>query len=248
MQAKNVLIIGGTTGIGRELAKQYIAKDCIVAVTGRSTDKLDSLRREYPDNVFTYTNDVRDSKSAELLPQIARDLGDIDTIILCAGVGRANTTLNNDWEVNTTQTNVTGFTDWADTTYKYLEKRFKENGLKGQMAGLCSIASFRGSDTAPAYHASKAYVRSYLQGLRKKTVKDAVPVQITTIIPGWIDTELAESVGKDKRFWMAPVGKAAQQMIAAIERGRKNVFITKRWILVALVMCVTPDFLYNRFY
>jgi short-subunit dehydrogenase len=85
---------------------------------------------------------------------------------------------------------------------------------------------------APAYNASKAYQINYLSGLRKKMEKLQLPIYITDIKPGFVDTDMAKGEGK---FWVAPVNKAASQIITAIKAKRKIVYITKRWRLIGFV-------------
>lgn len=245
---KNILIIGATSGIGREMALQYAARGNKVAATGRRAELLAGLKAEYPDNIFTYTNDVREGRAEQIVKTAAADLGGLDAVIICAGVGHINQNLNAAPELDTVMTNVYGFTDFADAAYNYLDAQFKETARKGRLAAISSIASFRGSDDGPAYYASKAYVSNYLEGLRKKAFKTKSGVSVTTIIPGFVDTALAKSVGGVGLFWMAPVKKAAEQIITAVEKDKSRAYITKRWALLAFVMRNAPDFLYNRIY
>ncbi|WP_424245868.1 short-subunit dehydrogenase [Elusimicrobium posterum] len=245
---KNILVIGATSGIGRELCLKYAGMGYKVAATGRRVELLASLKLAQPDLIYTYTNDVTQCKAQELIKQISADLGGLDIIVISSGFGDINFFLESEVEFKTVNTNVLGFTDWADAGYKLLSSQFKESGRKGVLAGLSSIASFRGSDAAPAYFASKAYVSNYLQGLRKKAIKDKEDVSIVTIIPGFVDTALGKGVGGKGLFWVAPVGKAARQIISAVDKKKKVAYITKRWRLMAWVLKLAPDFIYNRTY
>ena len=242
----NVLIAGGTSGIGRELCKIYVSKGCKVALTGRREKLLEEIKNFAPQQIFTYQSDITELKNSALIEQAAKDMGGINIIIICSGMGNLNPELTADIENQTVKTNVLGFTDFVAAGYLYLVNRFKTKGKSGTLAGISSIASFRGSDYAPAYYASKAYVSNYLEGVRKKAVKEKSGVKVCTIIPGYIDTVLAGNVGGKSIFWVAPLDKAATQIYNAISKGRKIVYITKRWRFIAWLLKFTPDFIYYK--
>lgn len=242
----NILIAGGTSGIGRELCKIYLSKGCKVAITGRRKKLLEEIKISAPDKVFTYRSDITELNNSALINQVGKDIGGIDIIIICSGRGNLNPQLLADIETQTVKTNVLGFTDFAGAAYLYLAERFKQTGKIGTLAGISSIASFRGSDYAPAYYASKAYVSNYLEGLRKKAAKEKTGVKICTVIPGYVDTVLAENVGGKSLFWVAPIDKAAKQIYKAVAQDRKTVYITKRWRLIAWILKFVPDFIYYK--
>lgn len=244
-KSKNVLIIGATSGIGLGLCHAYIARGCKVAVSGRRSEILAQIKAQY-NEVFTYTNDVKNFNAAALISQSAQDMGGLDTIIICSGIGIINFALDGAPELDTASTNVCGFTDCAVAGYNYLAKRAAA-GQSCRLAGISSIASFRGSDAAPAYYASKAYVSNYLEGLHKKAKKAKLPLKVTTIIPGFVDTVLAQGVGgKEGLFWVAPVPKAVGQIICALDKGKRIVYITKRWRFIAWALKIMPQFLYDK--
>lgn len=247
MSGKNILIIGGTSGIGRALAECYLTLGCVVGVSGRRQALLDELKRGNPQRVFTYAADITALSCADTINRAHEDMGKIDIIIICSGIGEINSSLQPAPELDTAKTNVLGFTDAAVAAYNYFEKNLPQRGGQGALAGISSIASFRGSDLAPSYYASKAYVSNYLEGLRKKAVKNKLNLKVCTVIPGFVDTALAKGVGgKEGLFWVAPTDKAARQIARAIEKGKPVAYITKRWRLIAWILKILPDFVYNK--
>ena len=120
---------------------------------------------------------------------------------------------------------------------------FFERQGSGHLAAITSVAAIRGSRQAPAYGASKAYQVNYLEGLRQKATKLKMPIYVTDIRPGFVDTPMARA---EEMFWVAPVEKAATQIFNALENKRGVVYITKRWRLVAFVFRMVPGFLYKR--
>ena len=114
----------------------------------------------------------------------------------------------------------------------------------GHIVGISSVAAIRGSGNEPAYNASKAFQSNYLQGLRQKFHKLKLPVAVTDVQPGFVDTAMAQGEGL---FWVAPPEKAAQQIFNSIRKRRKHVYVTRRWRLIAWLLKILPDSLYDRF-
>lgn len=119
---------------------------------------------------------------------------------------------------------------------------FNEKGF-GHFVSISSIAAIRGNDAAPAYNASKAFMTHYMEGLRKRCVKSGKPIYITDILPGFVDTEMARG---EKLFWVATPKKAAAQIYDAIVRKKKMAYVTKRWRLIAWLLKIVPDCIYNK--
>jgi len=70
-----------------------------------------------------------------------------------------------------------------------------------------------------------------------------MPVFVTDIQPGFVQTQMAKGEGL---FWVAPVGKAARQIVQAIERKKRRAYITRRWGLIAWLMKWMPEFIYRK--
>lgn len=66
---------------------------------------------------------------------------------------------------------------------------------------------------------------------------------MTDIQPGFVQTKMAKG---NKRFWVAPVDKAAHQIKKGMDAGNFRIYITYRWRLIAWIMKWMPDFIYHR--
>jgi short-subunit dehydrogenase len=82
-----------------------------------------------------------------------------------------------------------------------------------------------------------------LEGLRAKVKKARLPIVITDIRPGFVDTAMAKG---DDVFWVAPVGKAARQIYRAVENKKPVAYVTRRWALIAFVLRLLPKCIYER--
>lgn len=237
----NILITGATSGIGRGLAEFYLEQGHKVAITGRRAEMLAAVKEKYPQTAHAFVHDVTVGGTAEIIALADGEMGPVDMIILNAGFGDINPPLDVEIELKTAKTNVCGFTDGAVAAYNYFKTR-----KAGILAGISSIASLRGGWSAPSYYASKAYVSSYLEGLRIRSFREQTGVTVCTIVPGFVETVLAEGVGGKGLFWVAPVGEAVKQIAAALAKKRPYTYITKRWRLMGWAMKLAPFWLYKR--
>jgi short-subunit dehydrogenase len=236
---KKAIIIGATSGIGKELAKLFAESNYKVGITGRRTELLNELKNENPDSYFIKTLDVTDTTvAAEKLEELTTELGGLDILIICSGTGDINEKLEFEIEKRTIDTNVIGFTFVADWTFNYFEKQ-----KSGHLVAISSIGGLRGSRQAPAYNATKSYQINYLEGLRQKASKLRHPIYVTDIRPGFIDTEMAKGEGL---FWVMPVEKAVRQIYKAIITKRKVAYVTKRWRLTAMILKRIPGPVYDK--
>lgn len=233
------IIIGATSGIGRELAKLLVDKGFIVGITGRRSDLLMEIKIENSNKYFIKSFDIIDTDSiSNKLNELVNDLGGLDLLVICSGTGEENGKLDFFIEKRTIDTNVLGFTAVADWTINYFEK--KESG---HLAAITSIAGLRGNRQSTSYNATKSYQINYLEGLRQRANKTKQPIFITDIRPGFVDTDMAKG---DKLFWVSPVEKAARQIYNAIKKRRKIVYITKRWLLIAMILKLLPGWIYDK--
>jgi len=235
---KKAIIIGASSGMGRELAKVLVRHDYIVGVTGRRTNLLEELQAELQNKCHIRTMDIADTANAiDILNGLIAEMGGIDLVIISAGTGHSLPDLQWPNEKDTIDTNVLGFTAIATTAFNYFVKQGH-----GHLVGISSVAAIRGSRHAPAYNASKAFVCNYLEGLRHMAMKTKLPIYVTDIQPGFVDTRMAQG---DRIFWRSSTEKAAQQIYRAIERKKPHAYVTRRWRLIAWVLKVMPNWCYK---
>jgi len=226
---KTALIIGASSGIGKELAIALVKKNYLVVITGRRLNLLLELKNKYPDNFIISDFDISNViETNDKLNKIKNQLEKIDLLILSSGAGEINYELNYNIEKKITDVNVMGFTlitNWAINLFK--KQKY------GHLVAITSIAGLLNDGGSSAYCASKAFQINYLKGLRKKIRKLKIPIYITDVRAGYVDTQMAK--GKYK-FWVAPVEKASKQILVGIKNKRKNIYITKRWRIIALLI------------
>ncbi|MDC9723282.1 MAG: SDR family NAD(P)-dependent oxidoreductase [Urechidicola sp.] len=235
---KKIIIVGASSGIGHELAKIYSNTNCLVGITGRRIDKLEELKATNPSKFHIKTFDCTSDNNSEKLKELVDELGGFDLLILSSGTGELNPDLEYKLEQATIDLNVSAFTEIVDWAYNF----FDQQGV-GQIAAISSVGGLRGSGIAPSYNASKAYQINYLEGLRQKAKQSKKPIYITDIRPGLVDTDMAKGEGL---FWVSPKEKAAKQIYTIIQKKKEIGYVTKRWILIALLLKIIPNWIYKR--
>lgn len=238
--SKHAIVFGATSGIGKALTEILVNDGYSVLITGRRKDRLEALKKKYPDSVFIRQHDITHLDDTDRLFQEIPDVFDhLDLIIHNSGIGENNFELEWDKDHPTIETNVLGATKVYQLSYNY----FKTQG-RGHLVSITSIASLVGNRHVPAYHASKAFQSSYMESLWMKARKTKkADITVTNILPGYVDTDIITG----PTFWMAPLDKASKQIYTAIKRKKRKAYVTRRWRLVALMMKIVPPHILIKF-
>ncbi|HWR38832.1 MAG TPA: SDR family NAD(P)-dependent oxidoreductase [Patescibacteria group bacterium] len=235
---KKAIVIGASSGIGRQLAKVLAENEYAVGLVGRRTELLQKLQKEIASDSYIASFDISQAAAKSALEALIQEMNGVELIVISAGCGFLNPDLDFAREKETIEVNVVGFAAMANVAFKY----FQAQG-NGHIVGLSSIAAIRGSAEAPAYSASKAFVSNYLEGLRKKAGKLGLPITVTNMQPGFVDTAMAQG---DGLFWVASPEEAARQIYEAIDGKKNHAYITKRWGIIAGLLKIIPNWLYNK--
>ncbi|WP_435348463.1 SDR family NAD(P)-dependent oxidoreductase [Haloarchaeobius sp. HRN-SO-5] len=235
----SAMVVGASSGIGEALARKLAAEGYEVGLAARRRERLKEIGACLPTQAYVARIDVTDVEDARQgFAEVADAMDGIDLVVLNAGVGFENRDL--DWEPErvTVDTNVRGFVALATAAMDHFERRGH-----GRLVGISSVAARFGSGLGPAYNASKAFVSTYLDGLRYRARTLDADVGVTTIEPGYVDTALAQGT-----FWMAAPETAADQIYGAIRRGKNHAYVTRRWRLVAGLVDLLPDVVRRRLF
>lgn len=234
---KKVIIIGATSGLGRELAQHHIKAGNIVGVAGRRENLLNELKNLNHSNVFIKTMDSTKPQAKEQLLSLIEEMGGLDLFVYCSGTGYVNKEMNIEKEMQTVEVNVYGFTQLINIAYHY----FAEKG-KGHIVGIASVAGERTLSICPSYCSSKRYNIMYLKAIRQLAEKKRLNIKVTTILPGFIDTALL----KHKYPLTSNLEKAGKLLYKAIEKGKKRTFIPSYWAIISSLMFIIPPLLWKK--
>lgn len=235
----SIVIIGASSGIGRRIAEIYIGRGLRVGVAARRVGPLEELKALAPDRVATARIDVTAPDCGERLLDLIGQTGGADTVFCVAGVGFENPDLEPERNSRIVATNCDGFTRIVDAAFRY----FASVGRKGQIAAITSVAGTKGLGLAAAYSASKRYQSTYLAALGQLARIRRIPVAITDIRPGFVDTDLLDS--SKSHPMMMNVGKTAEKIVRAVDRRRRVAVIDWRWNIVVGLWRLIPAWLWR---
>ena len=235
---KRIIIIGATSGIGREVAKLYIARGWQVGVAGRRSDELENLRQEAPQQVYTETIDVTHDDAPTRLQSLIDKVGGMDVFLLSSGIGKQNPTLETDIELRTASTNVTGFMRMTMTAYHF----FAKQGY-GHIAAISSIAGTKGLGIAPAYSATKCFQNTYLDALDQLAHMNGLNICFTDIRPGFVATPLLKD---DSYPLLMKAPDVAAQIVKGIDRKKRTLIIDWRYRILVFFWRLIPRCIWLR--
>ena len=235
----NIVIIGATSGVGKTLFEKYANENNRIGIIGRRAHLLDELYQKYPSKTIPTKADITNLEEIEqAINALHKEMEYIDLAIVCSGIGDINAKLDYAIERSTIDTNVVGWTFVIDLFYHIFEQQGH-----GHLVAITSVGGLRGEPMAPAYGAAKAYQINYMEALRKKAFKSGGHIIVTDIRPGLVDTAMAKGEGL---FWVMPVEKVANQIVAAIGKKKSKVYVTRRWHILAIINKILPYCLYKR--
>ncbi|CAM5274610.1 SDR family NAD(P)-dependent oxidoreductase OS=Streptomyces tendae OX=1932 GN=GUR47_24435 PE=3 SV=1 [Streptomyces tendae] len=185
---RTVLVVGGTSGIGRELARRFAAAGSTVAVAGRSPKALSELAEE---GFGTFTVDVTDSSAVTSLRDavLARYPG-LDTVVTMSGVmllEDLRDPAHFEATRTTIDTNLLGTVRIVDAFTPHLVRRGT-----GTFITVTSGIAFLPFPPMPGYAASKAAVHAYSEALRAQL--DGTGVGVVELVPPAVATAGQEEV------------------------------------------------------
>jgi short-subunit dehydrogenase len=234
------IIIGASSGIGREIAVQLSARGYRIGIAARREEALKELSQALgpEDSVFQRMDISQTGTAIEGFGRLCAELGTVDVVYLVAGTGSPNPELEWSLEEPTIGVNCLGFAALAIASVRL----FARQG-RGHLVGVTSVAAVRPFGGAPVYGASKTFQSCYLEALRYWAGQKRLPIHVTEVRPGFVDTAMMKA---PKPFWVISPAQAAAGIIDAAERRRKLAYVPSRWWFVAQLMRILPGWLYAR--
>lgn len=237
-KGRRAIVVGASSGLGMRVARLLLAEGCIVGVAARRGDRLEALRRDYPDTCFTSVIDVNNADAADQLLSLIDTIGGMDLYFHASGIGKMNPELNADIELSTVETNAMGFVRMVACAYSY----FANHG-GGHIAAITSIAGTKGLGPAPSYSATKALQNTYLEALEQQARSRRLNISFTDLRPGFVRTDLLG----DTHFPMELTADfTARRILSALRHRRHVCTIDSRWALVVALWGLIPRWLWRR--
>lgn len=252
----SILITGASSGIGAALARIYAAPGRRLILSGRNTARLEAVAadcRRAGAAVETRVLDVTDRAAMTAWIADSFAAGPVDLVIANAGISGGTGAApgdHGDAAPSESQTqverilavNAAGVVNTVFPALAEMQKRDAgPGGRRGQIALMSSLAGFRGLPGAPAYGASKAYVRSLGEGLRGLAHRRRIAINV--ICPGFVASPMTDVNPYPMPFLMS-AEKAARIIRKGLARDRARICFPWRlwaivWLLSALPIGLT---------
>ncbi|MEV2223698.1 SDR family oxidoreductase [Nocardia vinacea] len=218
MTRSKILITGASAGLGAAMARDFAAKGRDLALCARRLDALEALRDELTAahsgiTVAVRALDVDDHTAVpRVFAELRDELGGVDRVIVNAGIGKGARIGTGRADANIA-TATTNFVSALAQTEAALEIfRAQESGHLVLVSSMSAVRGLPGKKAA--YSASKAGLAALGEALTVEFANS--PIAVTTLLPGFIATDMAAKAG-DARM-VTPLTKGVAAMVRAIER------------------------------
>ncbi|MEK9731815.1 MAG: SDR family NAD(P)-dependent oxidoreductase [Pelagibacteraceae bacterium] len=234
----NVLIIGGTFGIGYELSKKYLGKVQNLIILGRSEERFNQINEELKSpetKVYTKKLDVTSiSETSRVLRQVINDTKKIDLVIYSSGFYKPNNTFDVDLDLyrKTIEVNFLGLINVMSIILPLFKKQ-----QSGHVAMISSLAGFFGLPNSSGYGPSKAAMMNYSESIYNDCKKNNIDVSI--INPGFVKTRLTDQNKFEMPFLMS-AEKAADIIYKGLKKKKYDITFPFMMSLIFKTLKILP--------
>lgn len=235
---KHAIIVGASSGIGREVALRLLAEGWTVGLAARRTEPMQGILQAYPDQTTIQSIDINATDAPQRLDRLIEETGGMDLYLHTSGIGKQNNELQSDIELQTVETNALGFTRMIDHVFRRMG-----NSGGGHIAVISSIAGTKGLGPAPSYSATKAFQSTYIQALEQLSNARRLGITFTDVRPGFVSTPLIE--GSNYPFQLS-AERTAKLIVSAINHRRHVAVIDWKYRILVFFWRLLPNCIWRR--
>jgi short-subunit dehydrogenase len=237
-----LLVLGGTSDIGRATAAIFAANGWTVQLAGRD---LTALHREADDiatrsgqPVSIHHFDALDTASFAAFVDGLPALPNVVLSVIGVLGDQRRAQSDSDYAAFVMRSNYEG----PSLILNLLAERFLARG-SGTIIGVSSVAGDRGRGSNYIYGSAKAGFTAFLSGLRNRCFR--LGVHVITVKPGFVATRMTEGMHLPAVLTVTPM-RAAAEILDAAKSKKNTAFIGRRWALVMIALKLLPDWLFKR--
>jgi short-subunit dehydrogenase len=238
---QTILITGASSGLGEGMAREFAAMGRHLALCARRTDRLDALKAEllakHPQiRISVRALDVNNHAQVfEVFKAFKDEFGQLDRVIVNAGLGKGQPIGKGRFDANlqTAQTNFIAALAQCEAAVEIFRAQ-----NSGHLVSIASMSAMRGlARNLTTYAATKAGLAHLTEGIRAELLR--TPIRVSTIYPGYIETELSSKA--QKTSLMVDTASGCRALVAAIEREPAKACVPAwPWVLVGWFMRNAP--------
>ncbi len=245
MSEQRIFITGASAGIGKALAIAYAGPGVTLGLVARRKPLLDALKGELEARgakVLLYPVDVRDAaKMARAVDGFVKSAGGVELAIANAGISSRGGLTGGNAEpfAKVISVNVLGALHTLVPAVPHMVEQ-----KRGHLVVIGSVAGFRGLPGRAEYNASKAAVKTLMDGFRLELRRHGI--WVTTICPGFVESELTAR-NKFRMPFLLGADQAARMIVSAIRRRKKTYIFPWQWRLLLPIVVRVPDWAVPEF-
>jgi len=215
LNGKVAWVVGGSSGIGAAVARELVCRGATVAISARRKEQLHDVAGR---DMLVLPADVTDAASVSAAAtRVRQELGPIDLAVLSAGYWKPMDPA--DWDTDVFDQHIrVNLTGMSNTIAAVLPDMLQRH--HGIIAGIASVAGYRGLAGSEAYGATKAAQINLLESLRVHIARTGV--HVTTVCPGFVRTDLTAGNPFPMPF-IIDAGQAARSICDGLERERAEI-------------------------
>ncbi|WP_367388777.1 SDR family oxidoreductase [Lewinella sp. LCG006] len=238
-----VLITGGSSGIGLALAKQFLANDYTVIVTGRNLQKLEQVKADIPAIHIAQSDVTEDNDVKELAMQLQQKFGGIDVLINNAGIMNLLDTGNEHNDLGKQFNEIEINYHSPIRMLHYFLPQLKKS-KKAVLINVSSGLAYVPFSQAPVYSGTKAALHFWTRSIRPQL--EPYGIRVVEILPPVVDTDLARDADlSDESLTPMPPEKMAALFWKDYTSGKEEITpgISKQ---LKLMSRLAPKFIFNQ--
>ena len=186
LHGKIALVTGASSGIGRAIARRFVACGCKVVLSGRNKERLQALGNELDGAAIVAPQDLSQQSDITSSLDLAQlEYGKLDILVLNAGLFSNDEFAEHDVETSQRMIDV-NFSSVVQLTHAALPLLKIQD--RSEILAIGSIAGVSDMRNEAVYSATKHALNAFLRSLRRQVAKDGI--RVTSILPGTVATEL----------------------------------------------------------
>jgi NAD(P)-dependent dehydrogenase (short-subunit alcohol dehydrogenase family) len=190
-EGKRFIISGASSGIGKKIASDLASCGANVLALGRNQERLDSLKKLYPNRIVFEAFDITDFSQLKIVVEKFSESGKVDGCVHSAGINKFTPLRAFNWNIFE---KIMKINLYAGIELVRLISSKKISNENCSIVMISSVAGIKGEIGFTAYAASKGALISAVKCLALELASSKI--RVNSISPGVVKTELAEAMEK----------------------------------------------------
>ena len=202
---KNFVVVGASSGIGKQTAIELATGGANVLAIGRNVERLDELKNICPEKIFTVSLDVIDAESADwtqALTKFIDAVGKVDGGVYSAGIVGLTPLNSFDREL---AHRIFDTSFWGMINFMQVAAKKKISNAGSSFVLMSSLAGDFGTKSLFAYSAAKAAVKAAVKPIAKEIIRNRH--RVNTVSPAMVKTDMLGNIAYESEIGAAEMSR-----------------------------------------